>query len=85
MSDFHNISCGYDDGQMVLFYLYQTFTSMQYACISMHIQEASTFLVMLTYLEAACEEFQPSAELSVVEQALQGSQALQTHFTLLQS
>lgn len=49
------------------------------------IQEASTFLVMLTYLEAACEEFQPSAEFSVVEQALQGSQALQTHFTLLQS
>lgn len=37
-----------------------------------------------TYLEAACEELQSSAELSVEEEALQSSQALQSHLTLLE-
>lgn len=40
---------------------------------------------LLTHLEATCEELQSCAELSVVEQTLQGSQALQPHLTLLES
>lgn len=35
------------------------------------------------HLEATCEELQSCTELSAVEQALQGSQALQPHLTLL--
>lgn len=38
---------------------------------------------LLAHLEATCEELQSCAKLSVVEQALQGSQALQPHLTLL--
>lgn len=40
---------------------------------------------LLAYFEATCEELQSCTELSVVEQALKGSQALQPHFTLLES
>lgn len=36
-------------------------------------------------LEATGEELQSCAELSAVEQALQGSQALESHLTLLKS
>lgn len=40
---------------------------------------------LLAHLEATCEELQPRAELSAVEQALQGNQALQSHLTLLET
>lgn len=39
----------------------------------------------LAHLEATGEELQSCAELSAVEQALQGSQALESHLTLLKS
>lgn len=42
-------------------------------------------MLPLAHLEATCEELQPCAELSAVEQALQGGQALQPHLTLLES
>ena len=39
----------------------------------------------LAHLEATGEELQSCTELSAVEEALQGSQALQSHLTLLKS
>lgn len=47
-------------------------------CVSV-VGEASEL-----HLEATGEELQPSAQLSVVEQALQGGQTLQPHLSLLE-
>lgn len=40
---------------------------------------------LLPHLEATGEELQPSTHFPVEVQALQGSQALQSHLTLLES
>lgn len=39
--------------------------------------------LLLAYLKATGEEFEAGAELSAVEQPLQGGQALQSHLALL--
>lgn len=46
---------------------------------------SDTFQLLLAYLEATCEELQARAKLSAVEQALEGTQTLQSHLALLES
>lgn len=58
---------------------------MMCVCYVQDFSVSGEMVECLTYLEAAGEKLQPSVELPVIVQALERSQTLETHFTLLQS
>lgn len=59
--------------------------TMMCVCYVQDFSVSGEMVECLTYLEAAGEKLQPSVELPVIVQALERSQTLETHFTLLQS